>query len=165
MHSPKAGCPLVTALASPARRSSWGCTPDQGGGWRWGAALRSRWSYIRGDEGRGFCGVEQRACRLCECLVGAGCGGYRAQLVGSIFALLPGWDKGSSLRGGVEKEAESCSCKKGSEGGSGGRLCYGLSYKHSYLRSAMGLRTMSYYFYMPSTNHGDQCLVRTALND
>lgn len=110
--------------------------------------------------------MEQRACRLCECLVGAGCGGYRAQLVGSIFALLPGWDKGSSLRGEWRKRQRAAAARKEVRGAVGaGSVMDLLSYKHSYLRSGIGLRTMSYHFDMPSTHHGDQCLVRTALND
>lgn len=55
--------PRVTALASPARPSSGGCTIDHGRGIGvgWGAVFGSRWSYIFGKEGRGFWGGGQRA--------------------------------------------------------------------------------------------------------
>lgn len=68
------------------------------------------------------------------------------------------WDKGSSLRRQWRKRQRAAAARKEVRGEVGTGSVMGLlndNYKRSYLRSAMGLRTVSYHLDMPSTYHGD----------
>lgn len=70
--------------------------------------------------GRGATGLKG----LSRGLVGAGCRvSWARWLVGSEFCTFASWGRGRSWREEWrQKEAESCSCKEGSEGESGNRL-------------------------------------------
>lgn len=95
--------PMLTAWPSAA----FGC--------RWTVTLAGSWERSR----VGSSGLQRPAGFV---------RGSRALVVGSGFCTSASWDRGLSLREEwrlMGQEAESCSCKKGSEGGNGNRLQLG----------------------------------------